>query len=477
MSAVLVPIGGERYHAAFRPTCDRPRPDQLISATPFEFVSYGSGILREKAKPVFADIEPNTANIDPNLIEDTIISRCVIRVGVDEPTPERQSAVRQSSECQSAVRGNVMRRLRVQRRRGSGFTAIGLGDGGQDARGCRQYFAPIHLQPFCRTEFGFKEGDSPVTGFADFAESAGHTSIAIPLRYRLRAPGRRGNRLRRRRPRACAGGGAVGSASTPSRQRSLPPPSPGWGQRSAEVCYLSRITCRFGRRPFSLPSGSHPSGARVFSFFETRPPRRLRQSGMTAVCSIRRLQVHSSVCEALECRNERWHLRRGAVTSMSADAGIGVLDVARVRVASCIQGPAARTSNVSRHPAGSTGTLSKLSIGYAWIAFPVLSIPGGWPNVSSRDQEIAACEVAKTTTHLPQHLSTFILPATTPEDRQRLRTGTQRVYCWRVIGSPFCAALARVWRPVSASMLSAPADGLDMGSITMPCSRSRGEGG
>jgi len=51
-------------------------------------------ILYERAKPVFVDIEPDTANIDPNLVEDAIISRYVIRVGVDEPTPARRSAVR-----------------------------------------------------------------------------------------------------------------------------------------------------------------------------------------------------------------------------------------------------------------------------------------------------------------------------------------------------------------------------------------------
>ena len=43
---------------------------------------------------MFVDIEPDTANIDPNLVEDAIISRYVIRVGVDEPTPARRSAVR-----------------------------------------------------------------------------------------------------------------------------------------------------------------------------------------------------------------------------------------------------------------------------------------------------------------------------------------------------------------------------------------------
>lgn len=75
----------------------------------------------------------------------------VIRVGVDEPTPERQSA----------VRDHVIRRF-------------------QEAEiGCRPYFTPIHLQPFYRAEFGFKAGDFPVT------ELAGRTSIAIPFHNHL----------------------------------------------------------------------------------------------------------------------------------------------------------------------------------------------------------------------------------------------------------------------------------------------------
>ena len=54
------------------------------------FIPSSNRIPYERAEPVFVDIEPDTANIDPNLIEDTMISRCVIRVGVDDPTPERQ---------------------------------------------------------------------------------------------------------------------------------------------------------------------------------------------------------------------------------------------------------------------------------------------------------------------------------------------------------------------------------------------------
>lgn len=77
----------------------------------------------------------------------------VIRVGVEEPTPE----------AQQAVRDRVMAR----------FQEAGIG--------CRPYFTPIHLQPFYRSEFGYKEGDFPVT------ELAGRTSVAIPFHNRITA--------------------------------------------------------------------------------------------------------------------------------------------------------------------------------------------------------------------------------------------------------------------------------------------------
>jgi len=46
--------------------------------------------------------------------------------------------------------------------------------------GCRNYFAPIHLQPFYRNELGTKEGDFPVT------EDVGSRTIALPFHDRLR---------------------------------------------------------------------------------------------------------------------------------------------------------------------------------------------------------------------------------------------------------------------------------------------------
>ncbi|HHV56944.1 MAG TPA: DegT/DnrJ/EryC1/StrS family aminotransferase [Firmicutes bacterium] len=75
----------------------------------------------------------------------------VIRVGMEEKTPERQTK----------VRNHVMKRLL------------------EHEIGCRPYFTPIHLQPFYRREFGYKEGDFPVT------EELGRTSIAIPFHNHL----------------------------------------------------------------------------------------------------------------------------------------------------------------------------------------------------------------------------------------------------------------------------------------------------
>ncbi|MBC7083580.1 MAG: DegT/DnrJ/EryC1/StrS aminotransferase family protein [Firmicutes bacterium] len=44
----------------------------LSSQVLFSFVASGNRICYERRKPVFVDIQPYTANIDPNLIEDAI---------------------------------------------------------------------------------------------------------------------------------------------------------------------------------------------------------------------------------------------------------------------------------------------------------------------------------------------------------------------------------------------------------------------
>ncbi|MGQ9780345.1 MAG: DegT/DnrJ/EryC1/StrS family aminotransferase [Bacillota bacterium] len=76
----------------------------------------------------------------------------VIRVGFDEPTPERQEA----------FRDRVMERLR---------------EAGVESRA--YFWPPIHLQPFYREEFGYRGGEYPVTEFL------GRTSLAIPFHNNL----------------------------------------------------------------------------------------------------------------------------------------------------------------------------------------------------------------------------------------------------------------------------------------------------
>ena len=45
--------------------------------------------------------------------------------------------------------------------------------------GCRNYFPPIHLQPFYREQFGYSEGDFPIT------EAAAERTLALPFFTRL----------------------------------------------------------------------------------------------------------------------------------------------------------------------------------------------------------------------------------------------------------------------------------------------------
>ncbi|MDE1848534.1 MAG: DegT/DnrJ/EryC1/StrS family aminotransferase [Nanoarchaeota archaeon] len=49
--------------------------DDEVITTPFSFVSSSNCLLMEKAKPIFVDIDPETYNINPSLIESKINSR------------------------------------------------------------------------------------------------------------------------------------------------------------------------------------------------------------------------------------------------------------------------------------------------------------------------------------------------------------------------------------------------------------------
>lgn len=282
--------------------------DEVIT-TPFSFIASANCILYERARPVFVDVEPETGNINPDLIERAITARTKAILSVDSfGHPARLDDIRGIAErhglaviedaCESLgseYRGQkcgspayahgasfafypnkqittgeggmivtddeeVARLCRSMRNQGRGETGVWLSherlgynyrmDEMSAALGlsqfrrleeilakrervarmyadhlsrisgislprvapevtrmswfvyvirvedginrdsvmdyltqmgiqCRPYFSPIHLQPFYRQLFGYKEGDFPV------AERLGRSCIAIPFHNNL----------------------------------------------------------------------------------------------------------------------------------------------------------------------------------------------------------------------------------------------------------------------------------------------------
>jgi dTDP-4-amino-4,6-dideoxygalactose transaminase len=107
--------------------------DEVLT-TPFSFVASANCLLYERAVPRFVDIEEDSLGMDPDLLA--------------AATSTRTRAV-----------------LPV------GLATLGVPS--------RPYFAPIHLQPFYRSMFGFKPGDFPVT------ERVAASTLALPFSSRL----------------------------------------------------------------------------------------------------------------------------------------------------------------------------------------------------------------------------------------------------------------------------------------------------
>jgi perosamine synthetase len=77
--------------------------DEVIT-TPFSFIASSNCILYERAKPVFVDIEKDTGNIDPDLIEDAITPRTKAILPVDAfGQPARLDSIRQIADRHGLV--------------------------------------------------------------------------------------------------------------------------------------------------------------------------------------------------------------------------------------------------------------------------------------------------------------------------------------------------------------------------------------
>ena len=102
----------------------------------------------------------------------------VIRVGVDEPTPERQSA----------VRDHVMRRLRVQRRRRPSFPVIGRGVGDRTQGGAASIRAPSTRSLSTAPSSGSRRGTSPLPSSQDARASPSRSTTTSPPRRSTTSP-------------------------------------------------------------------------------------------------------------------------------------------------------------------------------------------------------------------------------------------------------------------------------------------------
>ena len=77
---------------------------EMRSSLPFSFIASSNCILYERAKPVFVDIEKDTGNIDPDLIEDAITPRTKAILPVDAfGQPARLDSIRQIADRHGLV--------------------------------------------------------------------------------------------------------------------------------------------------------------------------------------------------------------------------------------------------------------------------------------------------------------------------------------------------------------------------------------
>ncbi|MGI6163454.1 MAG: DegT/DnrJ/EryC1/StrS family aminotransferase [Bacillota bacterium] len=100
--AIACNSGTSGLHLLVR-ACGIGEGDEVVT-TPFSFIASSNCILYERAKPVFVDIEKDTGNIDPDLIEDAITPRTKAILPVDAfGQPARLDSIRQIADRHGLV--------------------------------------------------------------------------------------------------------------------------------------------------------------------------------------------------------------------------------------------------------------------------------------------------------------------------------------------------------------------------------------
>ena len=99
--AIAVSSGTAGLHLSLL-SLDIGEEDAVIT-TPFSFIASANCILFVRATPIFVDIDPDTYNIDPDLIEDYIEKNCKIDEKSGNPIDKKSgNMLKQSSQSTSS---------------------------------------------------------------------------------------------------------------------------------------------------------------------------------------------------------------------------------------------------------------------------------------------------------------------------------------------------------------------------------------
>src|SRR5204862_441269 len=127
-------------------------PGDEVITSPYSFAASANCFLYEGGIPVFADIDRRTLNLDPAAVEAASRYEELLRdvVGLELPCPDDGEHVR-SWFVYVVLFPDAAARERVV----AAFE--------REAIGCNRYLPSLHLQPYLRERYAFREGLCPVS--------------------------------------------------------------------------------------------------------------------------------------------------------------------------------------------------------------------------------------------------------------------------------------------------------------------------